>query len=198
VCTKDNSNNATECWNTTLIFIWNIFRFWVYSYFTKSEAESCYVTELMIFTDSLVGAEPLLRIIYTLMRFPAFYAIGISISVFRKVSYSSLSCPKWALPTPSYPIYFRFMYDITRDLPPGLWSPVFLVEVCVVTCAVHPPSFDHLNNVCWRLRIMKVLIIPCSQVSCYFFPLRSKVSCSQAVASLSVNVCLHHVNIETV
>jgi hypothetical protein len=47
-------------------------------------------------------------------------------------------------------------------------------HACYMPHLSHPHRFDHPNNMCWTVQVMKFLIMQSSPVSHHFFPLRSK------------------------
>jgi len=55
-------------------------------------------------------------------------------------------------------------------------------------CLSHPPSFDHCNNIWWRVKIMNFLLMHFSATSCHFLYLVQIFSCSQTPSSSCISL----------
>jgi hypothetical protein len=62
-------------------------------------------------------------------------------------------CSKWSLS-------FRFPHQ-----NPVYTSP--LPHTCNMPCSSHSSQFDHMNNICWGVQIIKLLSMQFSPLSCY-------------------------------
>jgi len=67
------------------------------------------------------------------------------------------------LPSGSFPSGYSHQEPVCISLPPYL----------PYACSSHPAWFDYPNNMCWQVRIMK-LLMHSSLATCYFFRLKSE------------------------
>jgi len=74
-------------------------------------------------------------------------------------------------------IHFNVTFPFTPTLP---IVPLYCISdydfIRISHVPIHVPSCHHPHNICWRVQIMKLLIIQFCPISCYSLPLRSKYS----------------------
>ena len=83
------------------------------------------------------------------------------------------------------PTFWRSVLILSSHLPSDhfpsgipikpLYTPL-LPHTCYMPSPCHSSRFDRPNNICWRLRIIKLLVMYFSPLSNYLFPLRPKYS----------------------
>lgn len=108
-------------------------------------------------------------------------------TLFTTAYHVSLSWPTLIQSTPSNLILLRFILIFTSHLHLGLSSGSFLqislakpsIHLSFLPCVPNSPAIllpliRSLINVCWGVKIIKLLGIQFSPFSCYFLPLRSK------------------------
>jgi hypothetical protein len=85
-----------------------------------------------------------------------------------------------------HPISARYSptsFHLRLGFPSGLFPSSFqLSHACCMPRPSHPPWFHHLNNICWSVQVMKLLIMQSSPAPCHFSPLVqtfSSAPCSQ-------------------
>ena len=67
---------------------------------------------------------------------------------------------------PSMPRSYKWSFSVTSLLP----------RSCHLHCSYHSCWFNHPNNICWGVQIIKFPIMKFSPLPCYLIPLRPKYS----------------------
>jgi hypothetical protein len=93
--------------------------------------------------------------------------------------------PVHTLPLYFFEIYFNILLSI-----PNFVVGSFLHALLSVLRMFTSPSFDHSNNICWRVRIMKLLSKKFSQAFCYLIPLSCKYSPQHLVLNHPQNILI--------
>jgi hypothetical protein len=88
----------------------------------------------------------------------------------------------WISSTSSHHVTLRFFSILSFLLFLGLpWGPFYsclrievlctliISPICYMPRYIHPPWYNHSNNILWRIQIRKLLIMLCSLSSSYFF-----------------------------
>jgi hypothetical protein len=71
-----------------------------------------------------------------------------------------------------------------------------LPHTCHMPSLSHSPVFDHLNNIWWGVKIMKLLIMKFPPVSYNFLPFQVQVTFSAPYSETAL-ACSHHSVLET-
>jgi len=135
-----------------------------------------------VLLDKLIATQPV-------KKFPAFYGTRRFITVFTPARHWSLPWARCITSTPFQPTSLRSVLILSShlrlDFPSGLFLLGFPTEIfypflsphaCCLPRLSHPPWFDHRDNTCWSVQVMKLLIMQSPPASHHFLPLRSKYS----------------------
>ena len=90
------------------------------------------------------------------------------IMVFTKAHHYHLFWARWIQSTSSHPTSFEIHFSIT--LTYAYILP--LKHACHITRPSYPPWFDHLNNTCHEVQVMKFFILQLSPFSTFILLLR--------------------------
>jgi hypothetical protein len=123
-------------------------------------------------------------------KYPLFYETWRFITVFTKARHQPLSWARWIQSKPPTPLSPKIHFNII--LPPkpkpSEWSLPFRLSnrnfvrisrpshASYMSRPSHPSSFDHPNNIRWRVQTMNLLIMKFFLASRHFIPLWFKYS----------------------
>jgi hypothetical protein len=68
----------------------------------------------------------------------------------------------------------QMVSSLWNDFPPRFVLVSHVLDARYMSSPSHLPWFDHLNYICWRVKVMKLLSVQLSQVLRYFLSLRYK------------------------